>query len=313
MRTRYIDAWYIWVYYNAPTPTATRTSTRTPTRTFTRTSTRTNTPTQTPQPTYRFSGNVFEGLLGDETHPLAGVTVNLYGSNDAGSMGMYIDSALTNASGAFALSTGGAIWEYYNIIETNLPGMTSEADSTPAGHIISLDWIQYSWPIANKNLSGNKFWDRRSTITGTPTATPTRTTTRTQTPTATLTPGGQPGLVVDKRVISPPLPAVVSQTVRFEIYIRNTGPESLKQLYLSDTYSTTYLSYLGSSTPPSDDDIDDGEITWSNLVTYFGEIHPGQTVSVSVAFHADAPTGKHAGAQLRHGQLPVWPGDRGWS
>ena len=45
------------------------------------------------------SGRVYKGNKGDQSNPLSGVTVKLYGSSNVGSLGNQIASTSTNSSG----------------------------------------------------------------------------------------------------------------------------------------------------------------------------------------------------------------------
>ncbi len=113
----------------------------------------------------RIEGAVFEGLQGDETAPLEGVTVSLYGSNSAGVQGELLGSTLTQLDGRFTLDVP-AGYEYYSIVETNPPGYRSEAAVSLDGTVLTEDWIQYAAPLENKDLTGNRFWDRLNRIEG---------------------------------------------------------------------------------------------------------------------------------------------------
>ncbi len=294
VRIRYIDYWQIWVYYTAPTATPTRTPTR----------------TNTPVTTCRLEGKVFNGALGDETSPLANVTVGLYCSSNAGSQGSLIGSTTTNAAGWYGLSVS-QVCEYYNIVETDPAGYVSVGATSVGGTVVNSNWIRYTYPVCgtNKVLTGNKFWDVRRVTptptktatqgpgpTRTPTATPTKgegpTWTPTKTPTISPTPtaGSDPGLRLDKRLLTDN-PTVVSQTVTFRIDIYNVGPNTVTKLFLNDVYSTTYLSFTGSSVPPTDA-TDDGSIEWNDVIPALGPIAPGGMISLTVSFHAKAPTGQ---------------------
>lgn len=151
----YISYWGIWIYYTPVAP-PTSTPTRTPTR------------TATAVPAWQFAGRVFDGNVGDESHPLNGVTVRLLCSNNQGEPGPQIASTTTDAAGWYGLSTS-TICEYYNITETDPAGYSSVGATTVGGAVINANWIQYTYPVGGKTLTGNKFWDRR------PTPTPTRT------------------------------------------------------------------------------------------------------------------------------------------
>ena len=127
-----------------------------------------------------FTGRVYEGDKGTEppsSTPISGVTVDLYCSHDANTYGNYARSATTDSSGYYSLDILETC-EFYNIVQHNLVGYISagatSVDGTPKGD----DWIQFTYPLTGKTLTGNKFWDKRPatstpTITPTPTPTPT--------------------------------------------------------------------------------------------------------------------------------------------
>ena len=184
-----------------PTPTHTPTLTPTPTPTSTPTPTPTSTPTPTPTPTpfsRTCTGAVYEGELWETDNPLAEVTVSLYGSNDAGIHGTILDQTTTTGDGSFSLDTG-SIYEYYHIVEQDLPGYTSTgawAGGEGGGTVVDANWIRYTLGTSIY-CAGNYFFDKSlptptytatPTPTPTPTATPTPTPTSTETPTPTLTP-----------------------------------------------------------------------------------------------------------------------------
>ncbi len=106
----------------------------------------------------RIQGKVFAGMEGDETTPLEGVTVGLYGSNNAGQQGALLENTQTVPGGWFGLIAP-AGYEYYSIVETNPAGYLSEAAFSPEGSVLSDDWIQYEIPLESKDLTGNRFWD----------------------------------------------------------------------------------------------------------------------------------------------------------
>lgn len=105
-------------------------------------------------------GKVFEGDMGDESKPIRGVTVALYGSNDSGQLGSSITSTTTNSSGWYGLEVQSG-YEYYHIVETNPEKYTSVGATTVSGSVIDSDWIQYAYPLGGKTLTGNKFWDKK--------------------------------------------------------------------------------------------------------------------------------------------------------
>ncbi len=118
------------------------------------------------------SGRVYEGQTGTEpptAKALAGVTVGLYGSGDAGNNGtggLPIQTTTTNSEGWYSLTVRDTARDFYNIVQTN---KTSYVDSTPSpaatsvgGTVKSSNWIQYRYEdifITPVPMTGNKFWD----------------------------------------------------------------------------------------------------------------------------------------------------------
>jgi hypothetical protein len=107
-----------------------------------------------------FSGRVYEGNVGDETKPLSGVTVTLYGSNNRPWQGTEISHDTTDSQGYYEFESGGT-FEFYNIVETNPSGYNSVGATTVGGSVVDSDWIQYAYPLSGKTLTGNKFWDKK--------------------------------------------------------------------------------------------------------------------------------------------------------
>jgi len=126
---------------------------------------------------WTLQGRVYEGDTGVEppySTPIQGVTVSLYCSGDHAQQGAFLRSTTTDAQGWYGLTaydTDGC--EYFNIIETDPPGYTSDGATTVDGNVINANWIEYVIPLEGKTLTGNKFWDRApATTTPTPTSTP---------------------------------------------------------------------------------------------------------------------------------------------
>ncbi len=119
-----------------------------------------------PADVWPFQGRVFQGNLGDESTPIPGVTVSLYGSNDGGypDPGQFIMSTTTDASGWYSLphEDSDLLVEIYHLIETDLPGYNSVTATTVSGEVTNSNWIQFDATDDPEllDLSGNKFWDQ---------------------------------------------------------------------------------------------------------------------------------------------------------
>jgi hypothetical protein len=107
------------------------------------------------------SGWVFAGSVGNESRPLAGVTVTLYCANNYFNLGNALTSTTTDAIGWYGLSTftGGSLCDFYNIVESDPVRSFSVGAVTVGGSIINVNWIQYEAPYSTKTLTDNKFWD----------------------------------------------------------------------------------------------------------------------------------------------------------
>lgn len=106
----------------------------------------------------RLEGYVYSGMTGDERLPLAGVSVELYCSNDQGALGVLIAEAVTARTGWYGLP-GYTLCEFYHIVESDPAGYVSVSSSTLGGVVASSNWIYYTYPLQGKVLTGNKFWD----------------------------------------------------------------------------------------------------------------------------------------------------------
>ena len=118
-----------------------------------------------------------------------------------------------------------------------------------------------------------------------PTPTPTSTSTPTRTPTATPTPKAPPEVSLTKSLLQPVEgSAAISDTVRFQVVVKNIGPSNITTLPLTDVFSDTCMSYVTAS--PLPDNVVPGQhsLLWYNL----GRLNKGQSKTVAVDFHADA-------------------------
>jgi len=82
-----------------------------------------------PAATYNFQGKVFAGNVGDESHPLSGVTMKLYCSNNSGDQGTQCASTTTGSDGWYSL--GASSGEFFTIVETT-PRVTPRLGPRPA-------------------------------------------------------------------------------------------------------------------------------------------------------------------------------------
>lgn len=121
---------------------------------------------QTAPAAWTLQGRVYEGPVGDETHPLPGVNVYAYGADDAyPDPGELIASTTTDADGWYGLEVSEG-YEYYHIREADPEGHASLGATTVGGTVQDPDWIQYVAPLDGKVLTGNKFWDRPPVLSG---------------------------------------------------------------------------------------------------------------------------------------------------
>lgn len=115
---------------------------------------------QTTAGTWTFQGKVYEGDVGDQSQPLEGVTVSLYGGgNPYPDPGVFITSTTTNSAGWYGLDVSDGGYEYYHIREADPSGYTSVGATTVSGTVRTSNWIEYL-PPEGLTLTGNKFWDK---------------------------------------------------------------------------------------------------------------------------------------------------------
>ncbi|MEM7531345.1 MAG: SdrD B-like domain-containing protein [Chloroflexota bacterium] len=102
--------------------------------------------------------------------------------------------------------------------------------------------------------------------------------------------------VAVEKIRNTPDPVFPGTTVTFTIRITNTGTVPITSLPLTDTYDTTYLTYVGlRTTPTSDSTANSGQIVWSDLTQTapngFGQdFGPGDVWDVMVEFVARLDT-----------------------
>jgi len=98
---------------------------------------------------WTLSGRVYEGERGVEppgSTPLAGVTVELHGSNDPGGTRQFLTSTATDASGRYGLPVLGG-WEFYFIIQVDPPGYYSVGATSVGGTVCGLNRIRHTLDV----------------------------------------------------------------------------------------------------------------------------------------------------------------------
>lgn len=110
--------------------------------------------------TWTLSGRVYDGEMGDERHPLQGITVEVYGANNLyPDPGVPIASSITNEQGWYGVEVP-AGYEFYSVRAFAPPGVESAGATTVDGTVRANDWIEYVVPLEGKTLTGDKFWLR---------------------------------------------------------------------------------------------------------------------------------------------------------
>ena len=115
------------------------------------------------QTSFTLSGKVFNGNTGNETTPISGVNVTLWGANDSGvKISPSITSSTTDANGWYGLTflMRGNIYDYYIIEETDPGGYYSVDATSVSGTKLSNNMIQYTFNGLSGTTTGNKFWDK---------------------------------------------------------------------------------------------------------------------------------------------------------
>lgn len=97
-----------------------------------------------------------------------------------------------------------------------------------------------------------------------------------------------PSVTVDKVLIAADTDLAAPNFVTFTIHITNTGPSVLNVLPLIDIYTSTNLSFV-SAVPTPDDNVDDGNLLWSDLTASgpggFGRnLAPGEGFVITTTF-----------------------------
>ena len=119
-------------------------------------------------PVWRFDGFVYRGMPGDESTPMSGVTLRLYGRN-AGepAPGSWYKDATTDAGGYFNFHIIEP-WNFdeFTLMATAPDGMVAVGTWSEDGSVIAPDAIQWTNPAPGAH--NNKFWFEIPTPTPTP-------------------------------------------------------------------------------------------------------------------------------------------------
>lgn len=95
---------------------------------------------------WTLEGRVYEGEVGDESAPLEGVTVSVYGANATyPESGTFLRDTTTDAEGWYGLVVYDddlALYDYVYIQETNPDGFISSGATTVSGTVQTDDWIE---------------------------------------------------------------------------------------------------------------------------------------------------------------------------
>ncbi len=186
---------------------------------------------------WTLSGRVYEGDRGVEppgSTPLAGVTVELHGSNDPGGIWQFLTSTATDASGWYGLPVLGN-WEFYFIIEVDPPGYYLVGATSVGGTVCGLNRIRYTLDALGGTLTGNQFWNKRSSA-----ATPTPTSTvvpppATPTPTPTRLPEEVADLGIHKKMVVPSQgPVPPGSRIQYNLNVWHNGPDTSRNVVLED-------------------------------------------------------------------------------
>ena len=102
----------------------------------------------------------------------------------------------------------------------------------------------------------------------------------------------QGGIVVDKRVGRATPVVRVGEYLTFTIAIRSEVSFTIVTLPLSDTFDSYILAYADADPPPDGvvTTTNPGQLLWLDLTDTFGDLSPGQTITVTLGFTAVHPT-----------------------
>ncbi len=95
------------------------------------------------------------------------------------------------------------------------------------------------------------------------------------------------GTRVEKEITSHTGDINTGEEVVFTITITNTSSRAMTKLPVFDEYDRTHLTYI-SSTPASNNNLNDGRIEWSDLINSYGQnLAPGDSYAIETHFTAE--------------------------
>lgn len=81
----------------------------------------------------------------------------------------------------------------------------------------------------------------------------------------------------------------VGEYLTFTIFIENRTNFTVTVLPLTDRFNNAVLGYVDATPAPDTVDVVNGQLDWADLTTTFGDLAPGQSVTVVVGFTAEHP------------------------
>ena len=96
-------------------------------------------------------------------------------------------------------------------------------------------------------------------------------------------------VVVDKQLGRTSNVVYVGEYLTFTIRVENQAAFTVTQLPLTDDYNEAVLGFVDANPAPDTVDAGAGQIDWNDITTFFGDLAPGQVVTVVVGFIAEHP------------------------
>ena len=96
-------------------------------------------------------------------------------------------------------------------------------------------------------------------------------------------------ILVDKQLQRTDPVVRVGERLTFTILIENQSAFTVTTLPLSDTFNTAVLGFANAIPAPDSVNTATGRLDWTNLISYFGVLAPGQQVTVVTEFIAEHP------------------------